>query len=448
MKGEWIRSPEAGTSVVFVHGILSSGETCWRHENGSYWPELLKNETEFHSLGIYIFTYKTGIFSGSYRLGDIVDALHEYMQIDGLLKSDQLIFVCHSMGGIVVRKFLLRQQIDLINENKEIGLFLVASPSLGSGYANWLKPLVWLFGNAQADDLRFIRGNGWLDDLDKDFMHLKDKGRLRIKGKELVEDEPVLLKKWWKRQVVEPFSGGRYFDEVYKVENTDHFSIAKPKDDRASQHLALCQFLKNVVVPKPKIYISYTWLSEENEKGEWRRVPDDRAFNLAERLRENGFDPRFDRYFKDSQYGFEPPNRRPGDHRDPWIIWAEEQIRGADGVLLMCTPGYVESDPGSGGNPGEWWTWHCLDENQKFDNEGWPAMSKERRPALWWDWHCMARDLSAKPEKFIPVGFGVYDRQKVPAFVRGATYYNLESTDDFESLCRRIRGEYQKLHSQ
>ncbi len=114
----------------------------------------------------------------------------------------------------------------------------------------------------------------------------------------------------------------------------------------------------------------------------------------------------------------------------------------------MCTPEYVASDPGLGGNPGEWWTWHCLDDNQKFNDKGWPAMSKERRPALWWDWHCIARDLDAKPEKFILVGFGPYDQQNVPAFVGGVHYYDLESTDSFESLCRRIRSEYQKLHSQ
>ena len=35
MKGNWIRRPQAEASAVFVHGILSSGETCWRQDNGS-----------------------------------------------------------------------------------------------------------------------------------------------------------------------------------------------------------------------------------------------------------------------------------------------------------------------------------------------------------------------------------------------------------------------------
>jgi hypothetical protein len=210
MQAEWIRRPQGAASAVFVHGILSSGETCWRNDNGSYWPELLKDEPELGSLGIYVFTYETGIFSGSYRLGDIVDALKEHMRLDGALESKQLIFVCHSMGGIVVRKFIIERAAELIGAGKEIDLFLVASPSLGSSYADYLSPLAQLFGHAQADALRFVRNNVWLNDLDKEFMNLKEGGTLKIKGKELVEDKFVVLPKLWGRQVVEAFTGSRY----------------------------------------------------------------------------------------------------------------------------------------------------------------------------------------------------------------------------------------------
>jgi hypothetical protein len=241
-----------------VHGILSSGETCWRHDNGSYWPELLKDEPELDSLGLYVFTYETGIFSGSYVLGDIVDDLKENMRLDGVLASNQLIFVCHSMGGIVVRKFVVERAPELIIADKKIHLFLVASPSLGATYADWLSPLARWFGNAQADALHFVEKNNWLTDLDEEFVNLKEGGRLKIKGKELVEDRFVELKKikfWivWGKQVVERFSGARYFGEPYKVPESDHFSIAKPKDKTAIQHRLLCEFiLQNTLSPGPE----------------------------------------------------------------------------------------------------------------------------------------------------------------------------------------------------
>ena len=94
MKGQWVRKPSIGASVIFVHGILSSTETAWTGSSGKSWPTLLENEPQFKNLGIYTFDYETGLFSGSYRLGDAVDALKEYLRLDGLYKAKKLIFVC------------------------------------------------------------------------------------------------------------------------------------------------------------------------------------------------------------------------------------------------------------------------------------------------------------------------------------------------------------------
>lgn len=142
MIGVWVWEPAEATSVIFVHGVLSTGESCWSNSNGAYWPDLLKSEASLSDIGIYVFTYQTGFFSGMYRLGDVVDALKEHLRLDNVIGARRnLIFVCHSMGGIVVRKFLVERANDLIDQECRIGLFLLASPSLGSSYANWLAPL-------------------------------------------------------------------------------------------------------------------------------------------------------------------------------------------------------------------------------------------------------------------------------------------------------------------
>jgi hypothetical protein len=187
---------------------------------------------------------------------------------------------------------------------------------------------------------------------------------------------------------------------------------------------------------KPVVYISYTWLNGTAEDGTPIRVADERGEKLAERLREAGFDSRLDKYFHESRYGFAPPQRHAGDKRKPWWRWAEEQITESDCVLMLCTPEYVMSDPDGGRCPGAWCDWHLQDDDLKTQNV----------PALWWDWHCIARDSEAKPEKFIPVGYGPYDSRKMPAFVEGANYYDLDSARDFKGLRHRIRMEYQKQH--
>lgn len=260
MKGQWITSPNVDVTVIFVHGVLSDGDSCWTNANGCYWPSLLGAESNLGPFGIYVFTYNTGFFSGSYSLSDIVDALKEHMRVDRVSDSRRLIFVCHSMGGIVVRKYIVERAAELIENQKDIGLFLVASPSLGSSYADWLSPLARFLGHSQVDVLRFVRNNIWLSDLDKEFKNLKESGRLRIEGKELVEDSFVALKRFIRRQVVEPFAGAIYFGESFKVAKSDHFSIAKPSDETAIQHRLLCDFIvtsksskRQSTVPSQKI---------------------------------------------------------------------------------------------------------------------------------------------------------------------------------------------------
>jgi hypothetical protein len=250
MLGKWIREPIGRDAAIFVHGILSSGDKCWRNPTGISWPELLKEESQFGELGIYVFTYRTGIFSGSFSVRDAADSLKEHMQVDGVLDCDRIAFVCHSMGGIVVRKFIVDQAIRLIQDKKEVGLFLVASPTLGAMYADWFAPLAYLLGHRQAEALRFVGNNEWLEDLDRQFTNLKEGRKLKLIGKELIEDKSVVLGGFWRRQVVEPFAGAKYFGDPYKVPGSDHFSISKPSNKDDIQHQLLCEFISDYFPPR------------------------------------------------------------------------------------------------------------------------------------------------------------------------------------------------------
>ncbi len=243
------RKADESTAVVFVHGILSDGDICWKNPNGATWPDLLVGEKDLEGLGVYVYTYNTNCFSGSYSLSDVVDDLKEKLKLGGLMTLSRLVFVCHSMGGIVVRKLLVERTVDFKNQNIGCGLFLVASPSLGSDYAKWFRLLARFLGHSQAKGSRLVTNNPWLGELDKEFMNLKEAGHLTMRGKELVEDKFVVLKRFLGRPVVEPFSGARYFGEPIKIPDSDHFSISKPEDKNAFQHGLLCQFIKEMARP-------------------------------------------------------------------------------------------------------------------------------------------------------------------------------------------------------
>ncbi|WP_308341579.1 alpha/beta fold hydrolase [Roseovarius mucosus] len=245
-----------------MHGVLSNGESCWRHSSGAYWPDIVAKDPEMSDLGVYVFTYSTGFFSGAYRLADAVDALKEHLALDGITGSAGIVFVCHSMGGIIARKYLVSRATELIECSVQVAIFLLASPSLGSHYADWLKPLAKFLGHSQGAALGFTQSNTWLADLDRDFLNLKEGGRLSIVGKELIEDRFVVFHRLWRKQVVEPFSGARYFGEPYKVPESDHFSIAKIENERAIQH----RQLKRLVVGWLQTKISAPTLSEPGKQ--------------------------------------------------------------------------------------------------------------------------------------------------------------------------------------
>ncbi|MES3055047.1 hypothetical protein O6V14_05335 [Sphingomonas faeni] len=203
----------------------------------------MAEDRALEDVGVYVFDYKTGFFSGNYSLGDAVDALKEYLKFDRVVSANGVLFVCHSMGGIVVRRYLVSRAVELIERDIPVAVFLVASPSLGSDYANLVAPLARQLGHSQGAALRFSQSNAWLNDLDRDFINMREQRRLRLAGKELIEDRSIVLRKWLRKQVVEPFSGARYFGDPIKVPDSDHFSIAKIPDGNAFQHSLLRRFI-------------------------------------------------------------------------------------------------------------------------------------------------------------------------------------------------------------
>lgn len=229
-------------------------------------------------LGVYVFTYRTGFASGSYRLADAVDALKEHLTLDGIDGSTGIVLVCHSMGGIVARKYLVSRATELIDRNVQVAIFLVASPSLGARYADWLKPAARFLGHSQGAALRFSRSNEWLSDLDREFLNLKEQGRLSIAGKELIEDRFIIFRWFFRKQVVEPFSGARYFGEPYKVPGSDHSSIAKIENEHAIQHRQLRRFVAEWRKTKTRSATS----SDSFEQKQLRSVePSEDSFNIS-----------------------------------------------------------------------------------------------------------------------------------------------------------------------
>jgi hypothetical protein len=201
------------------------------------------------------------------------------------------------------------------------------------------------------------------------------------------------------------------------------------------------------VATKPKVFISYTWRKDDPNNPD--EDPEGRALKLADQLRAVGFDCRLDKYFRKAQHGFVPPERRQGDTLEPWITWAKEQIREADFVLVICSREYTHAVHHSLAE-GElkWDDWHAMSYEDKIQLQ---QTSGKKVPYSWWDLHFMVQELEsglAESQKFIPVGFGSHSSNSanIPSFVEGANYYDLNSSEDFEGLLRRIKLQFRQRH--
>lgn len=250
MNGEWIRQPfkTQRAVIVFVHGVLSSGASCWANKNGTTWPRLVIQDKEMENSAVFVFSYRSALTGGRYSISDAADALWLELQSSGILDlSDPIIFVCHSMGGIVVRRLVVKRQ-KALPPGCTLGLFLVASPSIGSFWATLLYPLIWIVHHSQASALRLSESNEWLRDLKTDFRMVLDCRSPFIVGRELIEERSVVLGcVSWIPPVVRKVEGEVFFSDPLTVPASDHFSIAKPRDGAKPQHKALRQFVNRVV---------------------------------------------------------------------------------------------------------------------------------------------------------------------------------------------------------
>jgi triacylglycerol esterase/lipase EstA (alpha/beta hydrolase family) len=247
----WYHHDNQNLVLVFVHGVLSDASSCWLNKEANvYWPDLLINDKRISSADIFLAGYYTALDSGTYEVSDAADeVMRSLRRKDKLLRSPvlsypKIVFVTHSLGGVVVRYLLNANREEF--RDKEVGLMLYASPSYGSKLADRLELIQKYFQNAMGHQLRW--GNWTLRELDDNFKELQNKNLIpALKGAEAIENR-FIIHYWWfpffrKTFVVTKESAGRYFGKPRVIPETDHFTIVKPDHLEHASHLFLVDFL-------------------------------------------------------------------------------------------------------------------------------------------------------------------------------------------------------------
>lgn len=159
--------------LIFIHGLNGGSFSSWTH-NGDptlFWPGVwLPRDEEFRDVRIHTFGYNSSWSHPSVLdiedfamalLGAISDCPH-ILGRDNEQKPPPLIFVGHSMGGLVIKRACaLARSIDAFRniEKRIISIFFLATPHHGADIARILTRLHGITGTGPLPFVEELRKN-------------------------------------------------------------------------------------------------------------------------------------------------------------------------------------------------------------------------------------------------------------------------------------------------
>jgi Putative serine esterase (DUF676) len=154
--------PPKNKAIVFIHGIYGDGKNTWTSENGTYWPDLLAGDPQFADADVVVRTYKTSILGNAGSVQSISASLKSELT-DVFSSHAEIIFICHSLGGLIVKQMLLDNPQ---YANKVPLIVFYATPGGGSFVARFASvfsddPLLHAMSNAGDNKYLVALENRW-----------------------------------------------------------------------------------------------------------------------------------------------------------------------------------------------------------------------------------------------------------------------------------------------
>jgi esterase/lipase superfamily enzyme len=227
--------------VVFVHGLGGDADATWRYQasktESAFWPEWLAED--FNGLAVYSVGYpsdKMGWNTG-WPLEEAAAAVLGRLMDNPMLRASApapIVFVCHSLGGIVVKQLILKANSGReLNSSKGVfldrvaGVVFLATPHDGSMLATLASKFGWPVTDTMRDLIANSAKLGDLSDNYRDYVEANDR---RIRHLIYYEKEGVGVGK-----VVNTGSANPGIARAYRVPiGRDHINICKIAD-RADQ---------------------------------------------------------------------------------------------------------------------------------------------------------------------------------------------------------------------
>lgn len=236
----WVRdpNPQHTVAVVFVHGIFGDTLKTWALEGKKpLYDYLFDNKEIARKVDVLAFGYNSNMLqSGSMDIREASTKLDQSLQFHQVYDYKHIVFVAHSMGGLIVLRHLiaspsLAQKVPLV--------VLFATPQEGSQITTIVDKVA---NNPALSQMFPANKNVFLQQLDDDWKSLSRKPAV-VCGYEKLETYGVAVVGW--------DSATRFCSEkAPAMEGTDHLTIVKPDRPAHPAVMLLVNALNKHVLPK------------------------------------------------------------------------------------------------------------------------------------------------------------------------------------------------------
>jgi tetratricopeptide (TPR) repeat protein len=238
--------------IVFVHGLRGKSHETWRHgeigdDDHFFWPEELGEDLP--DCGIWSVGYPAG-FSNWAKRGMILKDRGGNIAlrlVNGKLGGRPIIFVTHSMGGLVVKSLVVGSQT-LPDRNRKLiakavsGIVFCGTPHRGAAFATAADALGFFFRGSQEYVKQMKLNAAGLDNLHDEFIEWQRQNPVPI------DSYAENLDLYGTTRVVSRSSANpniqRY--SVHLVDE-DHLSLVKPPDGDHIVYAGVLRFIRNAL---------------------------------------------------------------------------------------------------------------------------------------------------------------------------------------------------------
>jgi pimeloyl-ACP methyl ester carboxylesterase len=215
--------------IVFVHGLTGSASGTWNTaDHAASWPWKIRDPKEeplFGDADVYVYDYDSNLAGRGPTLSDLTADMSRVLHDEvGVANYETVIFVGHSLGGVLTRQVLLG---DEGLRQKTAALYLFAVPQQGSHLATLLGPLA----SPLVRELQSIRPGHrvtYLDELNSRWIN----EQAEVPAYCAYETQPTPINRnalvgWIKGFVVLQHSAGTLCNHAFVPLRADHNTIVE-----------------------------------------------------------------------------------------------------------------------------------------------------------------------------------------------------------------------------